>query len=105
MTIWGLVLLVIVADTAGNLCLARGMRRGRVLGFVALGVACMTVSFSAFAILLSWKDLSFALPATAAGYVLNTLGAAGLLKEPVTPRRWLGTALIGLGVALVSLTA
>lgn len=104
MTLWGLVLLVILADTAGNLCLARGMRRGLVV-VVALGVVCMTVSFSAFATLLSRHDLSFVLPATAAGYVLNTLGAVGLLKERVTARRWVGTALIGLGVALVSITS
>ena len=104
MTLWGPVLLVILADTAGNLCLARGMRRG-IVAVVALGVVCMTVSFSTFATLLSSHDLSLVLPATAAGYVLNTLGAVGVLKERVTGRRWVGTALIGLGVALVSLTA
>ena len=45
----------------------------------------MAVSFFAFIALLSVADLSFAVPATAASYVLETVLAKYLLKEPVTP--------------------
>jgi len=106
---WVLVLVVLM-DTSGNLLLSHGMKQiGRmnlrvlIQPAIGLAVACMTVSFFSFLTLLSWANLSFVLPATSLGYCVNTLGAVFLLKENVTAERWLGTLLIGLGVALVSL--
>ena len=55
----------------------------------------MAVSFFAFMNLLSVADLSFAVPATAATYVFETMLARYFLKERVTgsagpaPRWWL----------------
>jgi uncharacterized membrane protein len=63
----------------------------------------MTVSFFAFIALLSVADLSFAVPATAASYVLETVLAKYLLKEPVALGRWAGASLVACGVALLSL--
>jgi drug/metabolite transporter (DMT)-like permease len=121
MKTWLAVLLAIWADALGNVALARGMRRAgtaparQPLAMLAwcwgigrnpmlgLGVLAMAVAFGAWLALLSWAELSFALPATAPGYALNLLGARYLLQERVTTARWLGTLLIGLGVALIAL--
>ena len=98
----GMVAAVICTDAAGNLLLRQGMKKGWVLNPVlTCGVLCMAVSFFLFAALLSRADLSLILPMTAMGYVVNVFGARCLLKENVTPGRWLGTLLIGTGVALV----
>jgi uncharacterized membrane protein len=51
--------------------------------------------------LVSVADVSFAVPATAAGYVVETLLAGLLLKEAISPRRWCGAALVVCGVILV----
>jgi hypothetical protein len=60
--------------------------------------------FVLYAVLLSWADLSFVLPASSFGYVLNVTLAHYLLLEPVSMSRWLGTMLISIGVVLVSMT-
>ena len=54
--------------------------------------------------LLSWADLSYVLPVTSIGYVLNTLIGKYFFDEKITPARWLGTALIVAGIALVGST-
>jgi drug/metabolite transporter (DMT)-like permease len=43
-------------------------------------------------------------PVTAVGYVLAALLGKFFLAEPVSPERWLGTALIFAGAALVGST-
>jgi drug/metabolite transporter (DMT)-like permease len=70
---------------------------------VIASVAAMAVSFFAYLGLLTISDLSFAVPATAVTYVLETLLAKYILKEHVTRLRWAGAALVICGVALVSL--
>lgn len=54
--------------------------------------------------LLSLADLSFVLPVTAFGYVLNAMIGHFLLGESVSALRWTGTGLIVLGTALTGLT-
>jgi drug/metabolite transporter (DMT)-like permease len=66
-------------------------------------IAAMAVSFFAFMKLLQTADLSFAVPATAASYVIETVLARYLLKERVDVRRWTGALLVGGGVALLAL--
>ena len=63
----------------------------------------MAVSFFAYLGLLTIADLSFAVPATAVTYVLETVLAKYVLKEHVNGLRWAGAALVICGVALVSL--
>ena len=70
---------------------------------VIASVAAMAVSFFAYLGLLTISDLSFAVPATAVTYVLETLLAKYILKEQVTRLRWAGAARVICGVALVSL--
>jgi drug/metabolite transporter (DMT)-like permease len=62
----------------------------------------MAVSFFAFLALLKIADLSFAVPATAATVVVETLLARVVLKERVDGRRWAGAVLVALGVALLA---
>jgi uncharacterized membrane protein len=67
-----------------------------------LAVVCMAVSFFAFMRLVSEADLSFAVPASAGSFVLETILARCFLKERVDAKRWLGAALVAGGVALLA---
>lgn len=51
---------------------------------------------------LSWEDLSYVLPLTAADYILVTIFACFILHEGVSPLRWLGSAMVALGIYLVA---
>jgi drug/metabolite transporter (DMT)-like permease len=66
-----------------------------------LAIALMTVAFFALLAVLSWADVSFVVPATAANYVVGAVGARFLLKERVSRTRWAGLLLVAAGVALV----
>lgn len=67
-----------------------------------LGTALLIVFFALYSAALSWADLSFVLPATAFGYVLNVAAGHYFLNESVSPARWAGSAIITLGVFMVS---
>jgi drug/metabolite transporter (DMT)-like permease len=114
------LLLAVLAQAGGNTCLSRGMQALATAGWLAdngiveliarslaspsiwLGLGLLGVFFLLYAAALSWADLSFVLPATAFGYVLNVLCGYYFLHEVVTPTRWLGSLLICLGVVCVS---
>lgn len=116
-----LVFLVVVPGTIGDLLNSAGMKRhGEVtdwtlpgllrLGFalarnpyIVGGMPAMAISFFALMALLSATSISFAIPMTAASYILDTLFAEFLLKERVDWRRWLGTSLVACGIILLSL--
>lgn len=118
---WFLVALIVTATTLGDVLQTVGMKRhgeihdfrpgalGRVATALArswhiiVAVAMMAVSFFAFLTLLSIADLSFAVPATAASYVAETIVAKYLLKEKVNWKRWTGAGLVAGGVALLAL--
>ncbi len=118
---WLLVTIIVLATTAGEVLQAVGMRRhgevrdfrpgaiGRMLallarnGHIVASIVAMAVSFFAFMSLLSIADLSFAVPATAVTYILETALAKFLLKEQIGWGRWAGAALVAAGVALLAL--
>jgi drug/metabolite transporter (DMT)-like permease len=118
---WLLVGAIVAATTIGELLQAKGMRRhgeirdfrpgalGRAAGLlsrnwmVAASIVAMAISFFAYLGLLTVAELSFAVPATAITYALETLLAKYVLGERVTWLRWAGAALVIGGVALVSL--
>ena len=118
---WTLVAVIVAATTVGDVLKAKGMKAhgeihefglgafGRLLSVLArnkliiASVLCMAVSFFAFMALVSIADLSFAVPATAASYVFETILAKYVLKERVSPARWAGAWLVACGVALLSL--
>jgi len=70
--------------------------------FLILAVFFMAISFFAFMTLLESADLSFAVPASAATLVFDTVLARLVLKEHVDFRRWVGACLVAFGVALIS---
>jgi len=111
--------IVVLAGTGGDIAVTRAMKRigevknfaprallgvlRRVLqsGWMWLGIALMALAFFALLALLSWAEVSFVVPATAANYIVGALGAKFLLKERVSKVRWVGMLLVATGVALV----
>jgi len=118
---WLLVAVIVVATAVAELLQAIAMKRhgevrdfrpgaiGRLVALLArnkyilISFGALAVSFFAFMALLSVADLSFAAPATAASYVLETVLAKYLLHEHVSPGRWAGASLVACGVAMLSL--
>jgi drug/metabolite transporter (DMT)-like permease len=116
-----LFFLVMVAGTAGELCMARAMRtvgevtdfRPRSLMSVALralrviwtwvGLGLMTLAFFALLAVLAIENVSFVVPVTALSYVVGALGGSVFLHERVTRTRWAGVLLVCAGVTLVLL--
>jgi drug/metabolite transporter (DMT)-like permease len=68
---------------------------------VLAGLGALAVSFFALLSLLSIASVSFAVPATAISYLLETLLAKYMLKEDVRLRRWAAATLVAGGVALL----
>ncbi len=117
---WVLVGIIALCNAAGDVLNTAGMKRQgavqefapRSLGqmakralrnpFVLGGMAAMTVAFLALLRLLSVADVSFAIPATAISYLLETVLAKHVLKEDVRGRRWAAAALVAAGVAMLS---
>jgi len=114
------MLLAVTAGTVGDLLLAKGMKemgdisamslRGMLnVAFQALttpkliiGTAMLAVFFFLWLAVLSWEDLSVALPMQALNYVLVAFLSQYFLHEVVTPMRWAGTVLVCIGVMLIT---
>ncbi len=117
---WTLVAIIVAATSVGYLCQALGMRQhgevhefhpgalGRMVaalarnGWIVASVIAMAVSFFSFMALVSVADLSFAVPATAASLVFETILARFVLNENVDWKRWAGAALVTCGVILLA---
>ena len=117
-----LIAVIVLADSAGDVLLTRGMKqvgeistlRWRELLAIARKVLSnrsflsaiffISVTFVSFLTVLSWADLSLVFPATSLIYVVSTLGARFILGETVTLERWAGILLVCFGVALTSFT-
>ena len=113
--------IIILASSLGDVLIAKGMKRVgeiatlrlRELALIGtsivrnaaflLGLLCLAISFGAFLAVLSWADLSFIVPATSLSFVVSTLGAKWFLHERINRLRWIGTLLVCVGVALLSL--
>src|SRR4051812_33347865 len=106
MSPWLLVSVIVAATTFGDVLQSLEMKRHANSGIsstavellrrplLIVSILCMAVSFFALIVLLRVADLSFAVPATAASFVLETLLAATVLAEHVDMRRWVGTLLV-----------
>lgn len=70
--------------------------------YLFLSIVCMAVSFFAFMALVQNAPLSFAVPASAATFVLETILAKFVLKERVGRRRTAGALLVLGGVILLA---
>jgi len=70
--------------------------------WLILAIALMAVSFFAFLALVQTQPLSFAVPASAGSFILETLLAKLLLKENVGALRTAGALLVFVGIILVA---
>jgi uncharacterized membrane protein len=116
-----MVCAMVVCANAGDLMLKRAMLQ---IGAVELSVPGVSYAFHmtltsgtlwvaifflsgfmlSYMTVLSWADYSYVMPAGAIGYALLTLLAVVFLHEVVSTRRWVGVALICVGVLLVGQT-
>ncbi len=116
---WLLLSVIVVATVLGDLLQSHEMKLSgeqrvdaRGLGrlvrmifsrrYLFLGIFCMAVSFFAFMALVQNAPLSFAVPASAATFVLETVLAKFVLKEAVGKRRAFGAVLVLCGVVLLA---
>jgi len=113
--------LIVVAGTAGELCVSRAMKEtGEVKDFrpaaivsvirkalqvkwMWIGVGMMTLAFFSLLAVLSIEKVSFVVPVTALSYVAGALGGKFFLGESISLRRWTGIILVCIGVTLVFL--
>jgi drug/metabolite transporter (DMT)-like permease len=119
-----IVLIVIMVSVAplGDTFLSKGMKQiGEMpawtpVGFfhffyraftsrtIWLGIALLLTFFIAYLLVLSWADYSYVLPASSISSLMIALLAYFVLHESITPTRWIGVALISLGVFVVGHT-
>ena len=116
---WVLLSIIVVATVMGDLLQSYEMKRSghqrvnargvaKLLFMIVsrrhllLSIACMAVSFFAFMALVQIAPLSFAVPASAATFVLETLLAKFVLNEHVGKRRATGALLVLSGVVLLA---
>ena len=119
---WFCICITVCAAAAGDVLIARAMRRigdlgdlhrrhglpaviARILssGFFFAGVLFMTIAFFGNLVGLSWADLSLMGPATAAlTFVTNAVAAKFFLHENVDRRRWFATIFVCCGVLLLT---
>jgi uncharacterized membrane protein len=116
-----MVLAMVVCANAGDLLLKRGMTEIGAVGISAsalsrafwmtvtsgtiwLGIIFLIGFMASYMTVLSWADYSYVMPAGAFGYAILTLLAVVFLHESVSPKRWVGVALICFGVLLVGQT-
>lgn len=120
--IWIGVLILVFADSFGDLLTAKGMKKvGSIsdLSFkgiikwitkiatnlsLLLGIASQAIGLLMFISLLSWDDISLIRPATALGYIVTLLAAKYILQETINKGRLIGITVIGLGILIISLS-
>jgi drug/metabolite transporter (DMT)-like permease len=116
---WLLLSVIVIATVLGDLLQSYEMKRSgeqtvdarglaRLLRMIVsrryllLSIVCMAASFFAFMALVQISPLSFAVPASAATFVLETILARFVLKEAVGKRRAAGAMLVLGGVLLLA---
>ncbi len=70
--------------------------------WVFVGLVCYGLSTILWILILKEKDLSMVYPMLASGYILVVLFSWLVRHETITPSRWLGAAVISLGVWLIA---
>jgi len=114
------MLLAVTAGTIGDLLLASGMKELGDLSTMNLkgilnvslqalttpklifGTCMLAIFFFLWLAVLSWEDLSVALPMQALNYILVAFLSQYFLHETVTPMRWAGTVLVAIGVMMIT---
>jgi drug/metabolite transporter (DMT)-like permease len=117
-----LILLMVIFGPLGNVLLGKGMKRigaasigtpaaaldlvSRVVtsGTIWLGIGSLITVFVAYMLVLSWADYSYVQPASSVAYAVVALLAHFVLREVITPTRWMGVVIICAGVLVVGYT-
>jgi drug/metabolite transporter (DMT)-like permease len=110
---------IVVAGTGGELCVSRAMKSiGEVhdfrpksilnvifkalrLPWMWLGVSLMSLAFFSLLAILSFQEVSFVVPVSALSYAAGAFGAKAFLGERISRHRWIGIAVVCLGVTIV----
>jgi uncharacterized membrane protein len=118
-----MILVMIVTGPLGNVLLGKGMKHvGAVVIWppsqllhtalkvfastsIWLGISSLILFFVSYMLVLSWADYSFVQPASSLAYGVVALLGYLMLGETVSPLRWVGIAIICLGVFVISHTA
>jgi drug/metabolite transporter (DMT)-like permease len=114
------MILAITAGAVGDIFLTLGMKsfgdlstkgvreiielafRAMITPKLIMGTMLQAVYFGLWLAVLSWEDLSVALPMQALNYVIVAFLSQWYLGESVTPMRWAGIVIICIGVGLVT---
>jgi drug/metabolite transporter (DMT)-like permease len=70
--------------------------------YLLLSIACLAVSFFSFMALVQTAPLSFAVPASAGSFIVETILAKMVLKEQVGVRRGAGALVVLAGIVLLA---
>ncbi len=118
-----LLFLMVTFGPVGDILLGKGMKTvgvppswtpSEILDFflrafaspvVWLGIGSLLTYLVCYTLVLSWADFSYVQPASAIAYVIVALLGHFWLGEYVSTRRWVGIAIICVGVLLVGNTA
>jgi drug/metabolite transporter (DMT)-like permease len=110
---------IVVVGTAGELAVSRAMkgvgevhdfRPKSILRFVLqsfrlrwmwVGIALMSLAFFSLLAILSFRQVSFVVPISALSYAAGAFGAKLFLGERISRNRWIGIAIVCLGVTIV----
>jgi drug/metabolite transporter (DMT)-like permease len=117
-----LIVIMITVAPLGDVMLRKGMAQiGAIPGWapgelfhfffraftsptIWLGIGLLLGFFVAYLVVLSWADYSYVLPASSISSLIIALLAYFVLRESITVTRWVGVALICLGVFIVGNT-
>lgn len=117
-----MILVMIFAGPLGNVLLGKGMKHVGALRIwplgalfttgihifsspsIWLGIGSLILFLVSYMLVLSWADYSYVQPAASLAYGVVALMSWFILGEHVSPLRWLGIAIICLGVFVVGRT-
>jgi uncharacterized membrane protein len=117
-----LIAVIAIFAPLGNVLLGKGMKNvgsakdwapsevllvlGRISssGYIWLGIASLLTFFVAYMLVLTWADYSYVQPSSSFAYAVTGVLSYFLLGEAISPLRWLGIAVICVGVFVVGHT-
>jgi drug/metabolite transporter (DMT)-like permease len=110
---------IVVAGTGGELCVSKAMKsigevhdfgpravlsfllRSARLPWMWVGIALMALGFFSLLAILSFQEVSFVVPVSALSYAAGAFGAKAFLGERINRNRWVGIAVVCIGVTIV----
>ena len=93
--------LLFVAILIARLPIVAFFKRLLMLEPFVLGVALMALGFFSLLAILSFLEVSFVVPVSALSYAAGAFGAKAFLGERISRNRWLGIAVVCIGVTIV----